>query len=262
VEHVQVRLELRTPDGGRVVASADAHLREPEADGLGVTRRADILVPLESVPPGEYVAHAIVRAGGEVVGERTRHVEVLEGRAPAATARAGGASVAPIEIVRGDLARRYLAWVRQRAQSTSASEAARLAGLGRWEQVEVELGRAGGEPGIAAHALRGLSLFVREDYAGAASALGQAFDAAPDNALTAFFLGWAHEGAGDSRAALGAWRNAAHLDPMMVSAHLALADGYLRLSQPALAAQAIKAGLSQLPSSPELLAKLQEIEKL
>jgi VWFA-related protein len=262
IADVNVRLELRTPDGARVVASNDAYVREPEADGLGVTRRADILVPLESVPPGEYVAHAIVRANGEVVGERTRHVEVLEGRAPAtAGVRADAASVAPIEIVRGDLARRYLAWVRQRAQNTGAADAARLAGLGRWEQVEIELGRAGEAPGVAAHALRGLALFIREDYAGAAAALEQAFDAAPDNALTAFFLGWAYEGAGDARAALGAWRSAAHLDPTLVSAHLALADGYLRLAQPALAVQALKAGLSRLPSSPELLGKLQEIEK-
>jgi VWFA-related protein len=259
---LQVRMEVRTPDGARVVASGDAHLREAEADGSGVTRRADIVVPLESVPPGEYVAHAIVRAGGEVVGERTRHVEVLAGRAPAARGvRADAESVAPVEIIRGDLARRYLAWVRQRAQNTPAADAARLAGLGRWEQVEIELGRAPGEPGVAAHALRGLALFVREDYAAAAAALGQTFDAAPDHALTAFFLGWAQEGAGDPRAAIGAWRSAAHLDPTMVSAHLALADGYLRLSLPALAVQALKAGLTRLPSSPELLAKLQEIEK-
>ena len=60
-----------------------------------------------------------------------------------------------------------------------------------------------------------------------------------DNALTAFFLGWAQEGAGDSRAAMSAWRSAAHLDPSLVSAHLALADGYLKVSQPALAVQAL-----------------------
>jgi hypothetical protein len=46
-----------------------------------------------------------------------------------------------------------------------------------------------------------------------------------------------------------------------VSAHLALADGYLRMGQPALAVQALKAGLTALPSSPELLAKLEQIER-
>jgi hypothetical protein len=48
----------------------------------------------------------------------------------------------------------------------------------------------------------------------------------------------------------------------MVSAHLALADGYLKLSQPALAIQVLKAGLVALPSSIELQARLQQIERI
>jgi hypothetical protein len=46
-----------------------------------------------------------------------------------------------------------------------------------------------------------------------------------------------------------------------VSAHLALADGYLRLSERALAVQALKAGLTALPDSTELQARLQQLEK-
>jgi tetratricopeptide (TPR) repeat protein len=126
--------------------------------------------------------------------------------------------------------------------------------------VEAALKRAGDDSDIA-QGLRGFSLFVREEYAGAAEALQRALDLNARNALTAFFLGWAHEGAGDSRAALSAWRSAAYLDPSLVSAHLALADGYLRLSQPELAMQALKAGLAALPSSPELQTRLQQIER-
>jgi hypothetical protein len=44
-----------------------------------------------------------------------------------------------------------------------------------------------------------------------------------------------------------------------VPAHLAVADGYLRISDPALAAQALRAGLAALPDSVELQAKLTEI---
>jgi tetratricopeptide (TPR) repeat protein len=112
-----------------------------------------------------------------------------------------------------------------------------------------------------AQALRGLSLFVREDYKGAAAALSLAFDGDPKNALAAFFLGWAQDGAGNAPAALSAWRSAAHLDPTLVSAHIALADAYLRLSQPALAAQALRAGLAALPDSLELRERLARLEK-
>jgi predicted Zn-dependent protease len=90
--------------------------------------------------------------------------------------------------------------------------------------------------------------------------LERAFAAEPGSALTAFFLGWAQEGAGDLRAALSAWRGAAHLDPLLVPAHLALADAYLKLSQPALARQALRAGLAAVPDSLELRDRLARID--
>ena len=227
--------------------------------------RAEEGVIEEDLPPGAYVAHAIVRARGEVVAERTRHVEVLPGSAPvAAPAAAAAVTVSPREIVQGQLARKYITGLSVQAASTPLAAAARRALDDQWEAVETELQRAPAVEGPAAHvapALRGLALFAREDYAAAAAALEQAQAAAPDNALTAFFLGWAREGARDSSAALSAWRRAAYLDPANVSAHLALADGYMRLAQPALAAQALRAGLTVLPSSPELQERLRQIER-
>jgi hypothetical protein len=46
-----------------------------------------------------------------------------------------------------------------------------------------------------------------------------------------------------------------------VSAHIALADAYLRLSQPGLAVQALSAGLAALPDSLELRERLARLEK-
>ena len=132
----------------------------------------------------------------------------------------------------------------------------------QWEHVELELRSASNlESSPLVLALRGLALFAREDFAGAARALNLASAADPQNALTAFFLGWAEEAAGNSRAAIGAWRNAAHLDPTLVSAHIALADTYLKLAQPELAAQALRAGLAALPDSPELRERLARIQR-
>ena len=80
-------------------------------------------------------------------------------------------------------------------------------------------------------------------------------------ALTGFFLGWTWTAAGDDRRALSAWRSAVFLDPSLVSAHLALAEAYVRLSQPALAAQALRAGLAAGPDSVEMQAKLAQLER-
>ena len=264
LKDVAVKIELRGPENDTPVRSLPAELQDARQDDSGgMSRRATFLLPLDRVQPGQYLAHAVVTARGEVVAERTRQVEVLGGFAPAAATDASGdgpEAISPLAVTRGALAQNYIAGLRAGAEGTAAAEAARFAAEGRWEEVELQLRRRTGA-GDVADALQGFALFVREDYAGAAAALGRAFAANPKSALTAFFLGWAHEGAGDARAAIGAWRNAAYLDPSLVSAHLALADGYLKLSQPALAVQALKAGLTTLPTSLELLTRLSQIER-
>ena len=262
LEGLVVVVELKRQGEPAPVRTMTASLRDFQQTGGGVSRRAHVTMPLDSVPPGPYVAHAIVRARGEIVAERTRQIDVLAGAAPAVvagTAAVPAATWAPMQIIQGDLARKYVAALAVRAKGTPAEAAAAHAVANRWEQVETETSRST-DNAAATSALRGLALFVREEYAGAAAALQAAREAGPDDALTAFFVGWAYEGAGNRAAALGAWRSAVHLDPTLVSAHLALADGYLRMGQPALAVQSLKAGLTALPASPELLAKLQQIE--
>ena len=259
LEGLDVKVELRGGDNAPLKTVA-ATIAEAQQEGTGLSRRASFQLPLAGVPPGEYIAHALVTARGEVVAERTRQVEVLGGRAPV-VATSAAKSVSPIDVTRGDLGQKYIAMIQQRARGTAASEAAAHAARGRWEEVEAAVAKLSSDDSVQTHALRGFALFVRENYKGAATELGRALDL-DQNALTAFFLGWAQEGAGDSRAALSAWRSAAHLDPSLVSAHLALADGYLKLSQPALAAQALRAGLAAIPSSIELQTRLQQIERI
>jgi VWFA-related protein len=261
LEGLEVTVELKRDGESAPLKTVAAELREMEHTTTGVSRRARVSMPLENVPPGPYIAHAIVRAGREIIGERTRQVDVLAGTAPVAAAPTTGTTNTwrPIEIIQGALARTFVASLAAAAKGTPSAPAAAHATANRWEQVEAETGRGADANGITL-ALRGLALFVREDYAGAATNLKAAREAGPDSALMAFFLGWAFEGAGDRSGALGAWRSAVHLDPALVSAHLALADGYLRMGERALAIQALKSGLAVLPGSPELLAKLQQVE--
>ena len=72
---------------------------------------------------------------------------------------------------------------------------------------------------------------------------------------------WALAGFASARAAISAWRPPAHLDPLLVPAHLALAEGYLKISERALALQALRAGLAALPESPELQVRLKQLEQ-
>jgi len=262
LEPLAGRMELRRADNGDSATTVVAELKAVEEDASGgATRKVTFVMPLNTVAPGDYTARAVLTANGEIVAERTRHVEVLAGAAPAAVATPAARVISPIEIARGELGRKYIAALSQRTQGTAFADAARRAAEGRWEEADLALRRTAGQSGAAADCLRGFTSFVREDYSAATTALQRALDAEP-NALTAFFLGWAQDGAGNSRGAISAWRSAAHLDPSLVSAHLALADGYLKMSERALAVQALRAGLAALPASPEIRSRLQQLEQI
>lgn len=256
LETVNVAIELRPAGSTHAATTLTSEVSEPQPLGSGVIRRAPFAMPLDGITPGAYVAHAVVRIGGEVVAERTRQLEVVEGRSPIVAA---APAVAPQEIIRGVIARRYLASLQQASVGTAWADAAAQANAQRWELVEVSVGTAP-DAAVIPLALRGFALFAREDFSGAAAALDRAFSADPTNALTAFFLGWAQEFAGRPQAALNGWRGAAHLDPTLIPAHLALAEGYVKLGELALAAQALRAGLVAVPNSPELLSRLSRLE--
>jgi hypothetical protein len=263
LEPMAARLDLRRADNGDAVTSVVGDLRSIEQDEAGgVRRKATFVVPLTAVAPGNYSAHAVVSTNGEVVAERTRHVEVLAGTAPiAAEGAERAATISPIEIARGDLGRQYIGTIAGRAQNTPLAASARHALEGRWEEAALALRGLDSDRSAPADALRGFTAFVREEYAAAVAALQRSLDSEP-GALTAFFLGWAQDGAGNSRGAISAWRSAAHLDPSLASAHLALAEGYLRISERALAIQALRAGLTKLPGSVELQSRLEQLERL
>jgi tetratricopeptide (TPR) repeat protein len=142
----------------------------------------------------------------------------------------------PLEIVRGTLGREYAA----------------------------ALGRSGAESPSARDGLRGLERLGAHDYPAAVSAFQSALATVEPKSLsasTAFLLGWAFHAAGDDRQAISAWRRAAYEDPTLIPAHLALADVYERLAQPALAVQALRAGLVALPEARELIDRLARLER-
>ncbi len=195
----------------------------------GAARTARLELPLEGIAPGTYVARAVVRVGDDTVGEAVREVDVRAGTGPGAI-DADAEPFDPREIVNGALAREY------RTRLAEAPPPARTA------------------------ALRALDRFAAGEFPAAISWFQTALASDARNAATAFFLGWAFHAAGDDRQAISSWRRAVFIDPTLVPAHLALAELYVRLAQPALARQALRAGLEALPNSPELRDRLARLE--
>lgn len=262
LDDLTLTVSVRTPDGKIAKASYTSPLPSPVSDGSGFVIRAPFTLPLPDVEPGAYVVHATLVDKGSIIAERTRFVDVARGTAGPAPARPMPAPAPPVPskaIVEGQLGQALIAELLERSRDSAFATAAEDAARGQWERAEAGVAK-GGNTDFVVQSIRGLARFVREDFPGAVAAWTQAQNLQPDHALTAFFLGWAHDKAGDTKAALTSWRGAAHLDPLMVSAHLALAEGYLKLQQPALARQALRAGLDALPNSAELRQRLLEIE--
>lgn len=227
----RVTVDLLPMGEDTAVVSGAADLQEIVPTTSGASRAAQIELPLQGIAAGAYLARARVTVGADTVTELVREVEVRQGEHPAADDGPDTAPLDPREIANGALAREFAK----------------------------KVGEAGSP--IAVDAARGLERLAARDYPAAIGAFQAVLDANPQSGAAAFLLGWAFHGAGDDRQAISAWRRAAFIDPTMVPAHLALADTYVRLSQPALAVQALRAGLVALPQSPELLDRLNRLER-
>jgi VWFA-related protein len=234
VRDARVTIDLMAPGQQQPIASGSVDLLPVKAIAGGVSREARIALPIEGVPPGAYLVRAKVKVGVDTPAEVAREIDVRAGRRPPDVADSTAADpFDPRAIVSGAFALQY-AMILQ----------------------------GGSSPGARA-ALTGLDRLAAADYPSAIAAFQASLADPAQNSLegsTAFLLGWAYHGAGDDRQAITAWRRAAFVDPTIVSVHLALADTYVRLSQPALAIQALRAGLAALPGSPELLDKLSRLE--
>ncbi|MGH9329060.1 MAG: tetratricopeptide repeat protein, partial [Vicinamibacterales bacterium] len=253
-------------------ASTRADLGEVRArDNGSVSREARITLPLEGVAPGDYVVRAVVREGGETIAELAREVRVLPGSAPPALSSVAGAPtvaqhaeseiarVTPADVLDGEIARRYVRELSEAARGSALQGAASQAARGTWTAVEPALGSEPSDGNRTWFALRGLARYAAGRF-DLATADVQIAAGDPPAALPSFILGWIHASAGERRDAIGAWRAAAHADPTLVPAHLAIADAYVRAAEPALAIQALKAGLRALPGSPELRERLAALE--
>jgi tetratricopeptide (TPR) repeat protein len=224
----------------------------------GATRSATAVLPLDSIAPGHYVARLIVRAGTDEAEPLTREVDVLAGVPPAAAVFTREPPV-PAAVLGGVVARECLQRLAAVPGLRGSSSALGLALSGRWNEVDAALATISGAARPELHLLKGFALFALGNYAKSIDELSSVLETDPKNPPVAFVLGWVYAAGGRDRDAIGSWRNATVLDPALVPAYLALADAYLRLSQPPLAVQVLTAGLVARPASPELQDKLSKI---
>jgi len=263
LDRIRVAFSLTGIGQERPVTTAHADLLEVKVLAGGASRGAKIELPLNDIPAGQYLVRATVTAGGETVTELAREVEILPSGAPLDEV-APPERVPPVAILAGELGSRLISALRDMPADRGVVLAADQAAAGDWTKVEATLRRAA--PTYPARVLRGLASFAAEHFDESAAELTAALAlpspgvASPGDAkmraIAWFLLGWAHAYGGNELEAITAWRNATLLDPALIPPYLALADMYVKRSQPALAAQVLRAGLAVVPGSVELQNKL------
>lgn len=264
VSDVRVRVALASV-GATPTLEMEGEALPPVLAERGFVRQVRLDLPLQGLAPGQYVARAIVTAGGRTVAELSREIDVVtSGPGGEARSTPGEAStntlrpVDPREILRGVVAQQVLERASRTADAAALREAFADARAGAWDAVD----RAIAAPTSAGHAaalLAGLARFARGDHAGALAAWPSALT--DSDAGVAFLAGWAHALGGDDRQAIGAWRQAVRLDPSLVSGYLAIAEACVRLAAPELAVQALRTGVEAVPDSVELRQRLAQLSR-
>jgi len=176
LESLRVMVELLPFGTTTAVTSGSADLDPVKTGPAGASRGARVAIPVQGIPPGEYVVRTTVRTGSETVAELVREVQILAGSPPATPPRAASATDStlsnfdPTAVLGGEVVRRYLDEIERRASGQTLQKALALARAGKWPEVETAV-----PPGLAsteARALIGMSRFARREFAAAAARRG------------------------------------------------------------------------------------------
>jgi VWFA-related protein len=271
LDDTKVVFEVADTADGPTLQTSEAELRERPDRTM---RQALGVVPVGALPPGRYIARAMVSRGGKNVGKLTRPFVVAPG-----SAAAGGAAAAPGTVAGGATAIDAAAGARAAATGLvvgarptvfkkedvltpemlratfevmdknhpAAKAAIARARSGKLEGTALMALDAGDQ--AAGSILRGLELLMKGQLDPAANQFGVAMRNAPDAPIASFFLGACYAAAGRDKEAVSAWERARAAQLPLPALQAVLADGWLRLGRPADAVEPLRQVLAREPQN-------------
>jgi VWFA-related protein len=264
LENTKVTFELADNAEGPTLRSDVGEIR---ARPDGTYRQAMAIMPVGALPPGPYVARAIISSNGKTVGKLTRPFLVAPGsRAaapePTAAATAVGTGIAapaasgiligarpatfnPTDVLKADMLKAVFD-VMEKSHPTVKNAFAK-ARNGQFEGTALMALDAGDQ--AAGSVLRGLEFFSKGQLNPAATQFGVALRSPADSAIASFYLGACFAAAGRDKDAVAAWERVRASQLAMPNLHVVLADGWLRMGQPAQALDPLKEALEKQPQN-------------
>ena len=239
-----VMIEVAQTESGGAIERAAARLEAAETAG-GRRRTAEAGLSIGLLPPGEYVARAVISVSGRKVGQVIRPFRVTR-TGPIVAARAGSTAplkpAAPIAFTsRMDafdkasvLTPQVLTFFLERFTATAAADAAALrpaldsARAGRLDEVQSAL-KGARDDRLAAVFLKGLVALSGGDLKTAEARFGDALKLDSEFLPAAFYLGACYAAGGRDREAAGAWQTALITESNAPFVYTLLGDALLRL---------------------------------
>jgi VWFA-related protein len=227
-----VQLEVAADPNGAALVGAPLPLSNTSSPSRRIGRTG---VPLADLPPGAYVARAIVSVNGKPVGRVLREFTF----APSSETRARGTGGATSlgwtkagftreRTLEPDLLGRMLAPLATANLSPVVEAAFADARRGAVEKLDDTL-RGAKDDTAAASLLYGLGLYARGDIEPAAALFRKAIRADGDLTAAAFYLGACYAAGGRDREAVGAWQTTLATDQADPAVFAMTSDAYLRL---------------------------------
>ena len=280
----KVVFEIADSADGPALQTSVAEIRE---SGDLTKRQALAVVPVGALPPGRYIARAMFSKGEKNVGKLTRPFEITA-RSPTNASvpadlsrRSAEADLGPNADATGGLGAtralvtgvvvpvRPMVFKREHVLTPemlraaydvieknhpAAKGATARARSGKIEGTAMMALEAGDQ--TAGSMLRGIELLMKGDLNTAANQFGVALRNPADAPIASFFLGACYAAAGRDKEAVGAWERARAARVPLPALQVILADGWLRLGQPADALEPLREALERDPQNDDVRRNL------
>jgi VWFA-related protein len=271
LQDASVALEIANSAQSRAIDTVAARFENEPASSPG-RRVAEAEVPIALLPPGEYVARAVVTVAGRKVGQVSRSFRIVRSAtALRPEAAATGASLAPkaaipftsrIESferasvltpqVVGFFVDRMNVGANARPSPAAALDAARA---GRFDEA-IEAVRKAGNNQLAAVFFDGLARYASGDLEGAAGRFRESLRIESDFFPATFYLGACYAAGGKDLEAAGAWQTSLITESEAPFIYTLLGDAFLRLRQFDAALDILREASSLWPASDQVQFRL------
>jgi VWFA-related protein len=272
LESAAITLEVAQNDTSRALDEAPARFQPQSASAPG-RRVAEGAVPIALLPPGEYVARAVVTVAGRKVGQVTRPFRIVRtaanANAPEAVAHAAG--LAPktaipfvsrpeafdrTSVVAPQVVSFFVDRMNVGRDSTPVpAGVAAAAKAGKIDEA-ADAAKKEGTHQLAIAFFDGLARYQKGDLEGAAGRFRESLRLQSDFFPAAFYLGACYAAGGHDREAAGAWQTSLITESEAPFIYTLLGDAFVRLKEYDSAIDILKEAAALWPASDQVQPRL------